>query len=109
MGKIEVATKVTNGVEWVNETISYRLIKNEIIPSDIEMIIFEFFGLYKSPSQNENYFVDILPKALSKQTCQYENFMLIGDFKSTVKVACVVDIKLFFMVWFCHNLIILIK
>ena len=52
------------------------------------MIIFEFLvktrkwlciGLYKPPSQNENYFLDILSKVLSKQTCQYENVMLIGD------------------------------
>ena len=41
-------------------------------------------GLYKSPSQNENYFLDILSKVLSKQTCQYENVMLIGDFNLTV-------------------------
>ena len=52
------------------------------ISSDIEMIMFEFLvktqkwlwtGNYKSPSQNENYFLDITSKALSKQTCQYEN------------------------------------
>ena len=57
------------------------------------MIMFEFLvktrkwlciGLYKSPSQNENYFLDILSKVLSKQTCQYENVMLIGDFNLTV-------------------------
>ena len=40
--------------------------------------------LYKSSSQNENYFLDILSKVLSKQTCQYENVMLIGDFNLTV-------------------------
>ena len=60
---------------------------------DIEMIMFEFLvktwkflciGLYKSPSQNENYFIDILSKVLSKQTCQYENVMLIRDFNLTV-------------------------
>ena len=57
------------------------------------MIMFEFLvktrkwlciGLYKSPSQNENYFLDILSKVLSKQTCQYENVILIGDFNLTV-------------------------
>ena len=57
------------------------------------MIMFEFLvktrkwlciGLYKSPSQNENYFLDILSKVLGKQTCQYENVMLIGDFNLTV-------------------------
>ena len=57
------------------------------------MIMFEFLvktrkwlciGLYKSPSQNENYSLDILSKVFSKQTCQYENGMLIGDFNLTV-------------------------
>ena len=57
------------------------------------MIMFEFLvktrkwlciGLYKLPSQNENYFLDILSKDLRKQTCQYENVMLIGDFNLTV-------------------------
>ena len=66
---------------------------DQIIPSDIEMIMFEFLmktrkwlciGLYKSPSQNENYFFDILSKVLTKQTCQYENVILIGDFNLTV-------------------------
>ena len=51
------------------------------------MIIFEFLvktrkwlciGPYKSPPQNENYFLDILCKFLSKQTCQYGNIMLLG-------------------------------
>ena len=36
-------------------------------------------GLYKTSSQNENYFLDILSKVLSQKTCQYENVMLIGD------------------------------
>ena len=64
-----------------------------IIPSGIEMIMFEYLvktrkwfctGLYKSSSQNENYFLDILSEVLSKQACQYENVMLIRDFNFTV-------------------------
>ena len=78
---------------YINENIPCKLINDQIIPSDIEMIMFEFLvktrkwlciGLYKSPSQNENYFLDILSKVLSKQTCQYESVMLIGDFNLTV-------------------------
>ena len=68
----------------INENIPCKLIINEIIPSDIEIIMFEFLAktrkwlciaLYKSSSQNENYFLDILSKILSKQTYQYENVM----------------------------------
>ena len=78
---------------YINENIPCKLINDEIIAIDIEMIMFEFFvkttkwlciGLYKSPSQNKNYFLDILSKVLSKQTCQYENVILIGDFNLIV-------------------------
>ena len=71
---------------YINENIPCKLINDEIIPSDIEMIMFEFLvktrkwlciGLYKSPSQNENYFLDILSNVLSKETCQCENVILI--------------------------------
>ena len=78
---------------YINENIPCKM-NYQIIPSDIEMIMFGFLvktrkwlciGLYKSPSQNENYFLDILSKVFSKQTFQYENVMLIGDFNLTVK------------------------
>ena len=71
---------------YINENIPCKLINDQIIPSDIEMIMFEFLvktrkwlciGLYKSPSQNENYFLDILSNVLSKETCQCENVILI--------------------------------
>ena len=78
---------------YINEKIPCKLINDQIVPSDIEMIDIEFLvktrkwlciGLYKSSSQNENYFLDILSKVSSKQTCQYENIMLIGDFNLAV-------------------------
>ena len=78
---------------YINENIPCKLINDQIIPSDIDMIMFEFLvktrkwlciGFYKSPSQNENYFLDILSKVLTIQTCQYENLILIGDFNLTV-------------------------
>ena len=71
---------------YISENIPCKPINDEIIPSDIEMIMFEFLvktrkwlciGLYKSPSQNENYFLDILSNVLSKETCQCENVILI--------------------------------
>ena len=74
---------------YINENIPCKLINDEIIPSDIKMIMFEFLvktrkwlciGLYKSPFQNENFFLDILSKFLSKKTCQYQNVMLIEYF-----------------------------
>ena len=41
-------------------------------------------GLYKSPSQNKNYFLDILLQVVTKQTYHNENVMLIGYFNLTV-------------------------
>ena len=76
---------------YINENIPCKLINDEFIPSYIEMIMCEFLvktrkwlciGLYKSPSQNENSFLDIFSKVLIKHTCQYENIM-IGDFNLT--------------------------
>ena len=76
---------------YINENIPCKLLNDKIIPSDIEMIMFEFLvktrkwlciGLYKSPSQNENYFLDVLSKVLSKRICLYA--MLIEDFNLTV-------------------------
>ena len=32
--------------------------------------------------QNENYFLDILSKVLSKQTCLYKNVILIEDLEN---------------------------
>ena len=85
----KIAENFPNKQFYINENIPCKLIDDEIIPSDIEMIMFEFLvktwkwlciGLYKWPSQNLNHFLDILSKSLSKQTCQYENVMLIEDF-----------------------------
>ena len=78
---------------YINENIPCKLINDQKIPRDIKMIIFEFLvktrkwlctGLYKSPSQHENYSFDILSKFLRKQKRQYENVMLIADFNLTV-------------------------
>ena len=53
---------------YINENIQCKLINYEIIPINIEMIMSEFLvktrkwlciGLYKSPSQNEIFFLDI--------------------------------------------------
>ena len=63
---------------YINENIPCKLINDEIIPSYIEMIMFEFMvkarkwlciGLYKPPSQNENYFLDILSNVNMKIFC----------------------------------------
>ena len=56
---------------YIHENIPFKLINDEIIPSDIQMTMIDFLvktrkwlciGFYKPPSQNENYLVDILSK-----------------------------------------------
>ena len=79
---------------YISENTPCKLINDEIIPSNIKIIMFELLiktrkwlciGLYKSPPQNKNYFFDILSNVLSKQTCQYEkNVVLIEDFNLNV-------------------------
>ena len=70
-----------------------KIINGKDIRKVIEMILFEFLvktrkwlcvSIYKPPSQNENYFLDIFLRVLSKVTCQYENTILIEDFKGTL-------------------------
>ena len=93
--KLFVPTEINMGglLFYITENIQCKLINDEIIPSDIDIIMFEFLikirtwlyiDFYKLPSQNENYFLDVLSKVLSKLTCQYESVMLIGDFNLTV-------------------------
>ena len=42
-------------------------------------------GLYKPLSQNENNFLNNLSLVINRLNCQYENFMLIGDFNMITK------------------------
>ena len=62
---------------YINEQIPSKVLTLESIPMDIELIMFDFtmtnrkwlcIGLYKPPSQNENYFPDHLSKALGQLT-----------------------------------------
>ena len=43
-----------------------------------------FIGLYKPTLQNENNFLDNLYLITNRLSCQYENFMLIGDFNMNI-------------------------
>ena len=65
------------------KTFHCKLINDEDIPNDIEMILFEFLvntrkglciGIYKPLFQNKNYIPDIISKILSKLICQYANW-----------------------------------
>ena len=40
--------------------------------------------MYRAPSQNEKYFIELLSKTLGQLSCQYDKTMLIGDFNLTI-------------------------
>ena len=78
---------------YVNENIPCKTVNVEGLPNDCVVTLIELsiksrkwlcIGLYKAPSQNEKYFLDNLSLALTKMSCEYENFMLIVDFNLTV-------------------------
>ena len=66
----------------------------EGVPDDCDITLIEFsiktrkwlcIGLYKPPSQNDKYFLDNLSLILNKLTCQFDNFILMGDFNLYVE------------------------
>ena len=77
---------------YINENIACKTVNAEGFEKDCEIVLIEFsiksrkwlcVGLYKTYSQNENYFLDKLSLVINRLTCQYENFILIGDFNMT--------------------------
>ena len=70
------------------------MVNIEGVSDDCEMILIEFsiktrkwfcIGLYKPPSQNDKHFLDNLSLILNKLTCQFDNFILMGNFNLTVE------------------------
>ena len=66
---------------YVNEQIPSKVLSLESIPMDIELILLEFTAknqrwlcvvIYRSPSQNEKYFIDHLSKTLGPFSCRYD-------------------------------------
>ena len=79
---------------YVNENILCKMVNIEGVPDDCEIILIEFsiktrkwlcIGLYKPPSQNDKNFLDDLSLILNNRTCQFDNFILMGDFNLTVE------------------------
>ena len=73
---------------YINKNIPSKTVNVEGIKQDCEIIKtckWLCIGLYKLPSKNENNFLDNLSFVMKRLTCQYENFMLIGDFNVTIK------------------------
>ena len=79
-------------MSYAIEQIPSKVVSLESIPIDIELIPLEFTiknqrwlckGIYRPPSQNENYFIDLLSKWLGRLPCQYDKTMLIENINLT--------------------------
>ena len=79
---------------YINEIIPCKTVNVEDLPDDCQVSLIELsiksrkwlcIGLYKVASQNEKYFLENLPLALTEMPCEYESIMLIGDFNLTVE------------------------
>ena len=75
---------------YENEKIPSKVLQRNSTTDEVILLDFSIKGLewlcigaYKAPSQNDKYFIDILPKNLGELTFQYDKTMLIGDFNLT--------------------------
>ena len=72
---------------YINENTSSKTVKEceiVLIEFSVKTRKWLFIGPYKPPSQNENNVLDNLSLLISRLTCQYENFMLIDNFNTTI-------------------------
>ena len=97
---------------YARDDITCKEIKPSNLPSDIECIFIEIrlrnkkyivVGGYNPHRNTGPYFLNHIGKALDTLLCNYDNFLLIGDFNCTQEEKCMID--------FCetHNLENLIK
>ena len=77
-----------------NENVTSKTVNVEGIEKDCQIVLIEFsiktrkwlcIGIYKSPLQNENNFLDNLSLIINRLTSQYENIMLISDCNMTIE------------------------
>ena len=73
---------------YINETFTCKAVNVEGLPDDCEVALMPLLwlcvGLYKTPSQNEKYFLENLSLTLTKMSCEDEN-ILIGDLNLIVE------------------------
>ena len=97
---------------YVRDDIPCKEVKSQDLPDDIECVFIEInlrskkwllMGGYNPHQENISYFLSHVSKALDKLLGNYDNFLLIGDFNSSVSESNLKD--------FCevYNLVNLIK
>ena len=74
---------------YINENIPSRLLKEHIIPSNIEIMCVEInlrkqkwvvVGIYRPPSMNVTYFLEHLSRVIDCYYKKYERVIVMGDF-----------------------------
>ena len=90
----ETETAMVEAYYVILMKIFYPTVNVEGIVKECEIFLIEFsintrkclfIGLYKTPSQNENNFLDNLSLIINRRTYQYENSMLIVDLSITIE------------------------
>ena len=90
---------------YVNENIPCRELKAEQIDSNFEIIFLEItmwtrkwliIGLYKPPSQKEEYFFKDVGVVLNNYLSKYEHIILLGDFNLTISNKYLADFMTLF-------------
>ena len=74
---------------YINENIPSRLLKEHIIPANIEIMCVEInlrkqkwvvIGIYRPPSMNVTYFLEHLSRVIDCYYKKYERVIIMGDF-----------------------------
>ena len=85
---------------YVREDIPNRILSKYELPQEIEGMFIELrfqkqkwlvFGGYKSPSQRKTLFLNSLQRGLDIYSCDYDNFLLLGDFNMEETESCFQD------------------
>ena len=80
---------------YINENILFKTVSLERFPDDCKLVLTKLsiktrkklcIDHFKSPSQNDYYFLDNLLLILSKLICKYDNVVLMGDLNFTVEI-----------------------
>ena len=80
-------------MSYVNENLPCKSLTTEIdnltetifLEINIQSFKRVFVGCYKSPSQNEEFFISNLSKNINAFSTKYDNILLMGDFNLTIE------------------------
>ena len=87
---MDVSSPRGGSLGYINSSWSSKILTKFKLPNNIQIIPFElnlrkdkwlFVSIYKPPLQNNQYFVSILSDLLDLYSNEYDNKVVLGDFK----------------------------